>query len=60
MIQFDKRSMNFRNRDVNDSNRVGQLDQRLGDAGVADANNDHGYEVAGNAHITSAFTVTAL
>ena len=50
----------FRNRDVNDSSRVGQFDQGLGNVGGQDGTNVHGYDVAGNAHMTSAFTVGDL
>jgi len=43
---------------VQKSNAVGQLEQTTGKIENQDGSNLHGYDVSGNAHITSAFTVT--
>ena len=47
-----------RKRDVQSSNRVGQFQQEIGKIETQDESNLHGYDVSGNTHMTSAFTVT--
>ena len=48
----------FSNRDVDDSKRVDQFGHGTGNIQSDNENNIHGYDVAGNAHMSSAYTVS--
>ena len=45
---------------MQNSNRVGQFEQETAKIENQVGSNLHGYDVSGNAHMTSAFTVTKI
>ena len=54
---YDNNSFS-RDRDLQNSNRVGQFEHETAKIENQVGSNLHGYDVSGNAHMTSAFTVT--